>query len=170
MASAMKRIGFGLNKNVPEPEVYNVKSGKCFYKFLNKFERYCTYQFSSEKDDWIDLLGKFLVGEIREAYKSIKVGESTYVSIMKSLQTWYEQRSKTMKINRKEIFHSAKMEEDETTHMFAVRLEGFAKAAFGEKFERKALQKFMEAGPASFTSRVAIHNWSGHGFRKVKLK
>ena len=60
LANAMKSVGMGSNCNVPEPELFQLGTGQKINKFFQIFEKYCEYQYSNDKNDWIKVLGKYL--------------------------------------------------------------------------------------------------------------
>ena len=75
LANAMKSVGMGRNRNVPEPEPFQLGTGQKINKFFQIFERYCEYQYSNDKNDWIKVLGKYLQGEIKSVYEAVKIAK-----------------------------------------------------------------------------------------------
>ena len=51
LANAMKSVGMGSNRNVPEPELFQLGIGQKINKFFQIFERFCEYQYSNDKND-----------------------------------------------------------------------------------------------------------------------
>ena len=159
LADLIQKISTGVGKTVPEPPNYDMESGKSFADFRTRFERYCTSQYTGEEDDWVDVLGRFLTGDMKRAYLSIKEGESQYRPMMRELESWHDKKRKTMDLDRKSIVRNLTMNPGESIDQFVIRLEGVARSVYGSRFERVARKRLMEAAPPSFVSLISLQNW-----------
>ena len=160
-AQALQIAGVGANRCMPEPEPFELKSRVTWSKFLDKFERYCSEKYSPNKEDWIGVLGDFLSGEVKKAYRAIKGSEKNYKDLIDRLTSWIDMRRVRLETDYKQEFESANMRADESIFLYATRLEALAIKAFaGEEWRMgKALRKkFMRSVPASFVDKVWTQN------------
>lgn len=159
---AQKSLFF--NPNVPEPEAYDISSGKSFVKFIEKFERYCESKYSCYMDDWIEVLGKYLQGEMKNIYRSACEGERPYPYIKNRLTQWYTWKKNNMDFDKRSQFLEAEMNNGESIFSYAYRLENLAYAAYPNidiEKNRELRKKFMRTAPSSFVVKVKEQNWLG---------
>ena len=162
LASAIREAGWGSTRKVVKPEKFEIGSEISFTKFLEKFERYCYYEISEDKYDWIRELGKFLKGEIADGYKDIKKGTKTYEALIDALETWYKRRRGPRAEGHRNLFHEATLRAGENAYTYAVRLEALAKAAYGCRYERVVKRKFLLTAPQSFLTILRIKYYNPH--------
>ena len=58
----------GATKKKPEPKAFDIQSKRKWDVFLDQFEKYCASQYSDDREDWSEVLEKYLEGEVREMY------------------------------------------------------------------------------------------------------
>ena len=145
------------NRNVPEPSIFNPEETITFSRFLEKFERYCKSKYSHDKDDWIEVLGKFLKGDMRRIYRQGKMTDKSYDHIISKLKEWYAGKRRRLERDWKREFEEMKMEEGENLHTYMLRLEDTALAVFPDielEDNGELRKKFMRTAPQSFTTRI----------------
>ena len=149
------------NKNVPPPEVFDITAGKSFTRFWGKFERYCRCKYSNEEDDWVDVLGKYLKGEMKDIYRPAQENEQSYQYIKKRLINWYTAKRRNIEIDRRHEFAHAVMKKNENVHAYMYRLEDLAQAAFSdaETQEAELSMKLMKTAPSDFVEKIKEQSW-----------
>ena len=178
MVAVLKGAGVGSGCGVPEPEVFTVSKGTSFSQFLNHFEKYCDHRYSSHKDYWVKELEKFLEGDIKDVYMSIRKPRTTYREIKEMLTEWYVD-TRRHRISTKRIqFEQATRKYGEDLSVFAVRLESLAKEAYPKRdmiHSRELREKFLSAIPSKANKLIIAHNWqtkqiTGHklSWRQIK--
>ena len=149
------------NRNVPKPAKFEIYSGNSLTKFFERYERYCSCQFSDEKDDWVELLGEFLEGEMKQIYRNAKKNEKPYHHIKAKLIDWYAATKRTMGINKKQEFENARMRPGESVFSYAFRLQELAETAFPDipiEENRELKKKFANTAPTDFVKFLREQN------------
>ena len=170
LADALKKVSVRAHQKLPAPQIFTLKEGKSFKEFIKHFERYCSSVISDNPDDWQDLLGKYLKGEIKEMYLNIRKGEKTYAGLKENLTEWYQVRKKYVVVNYKTEFKEAKMEAGESVWGYAVRLQALAKRAYGTKYEKALKKKFIKTAPESFTNIITMYSFAKHGSAGTSIR
>ena len=76
-------------RDSPKPEVFSLESGRSFRVFKGIFERYCTNQFGPDcREDWTAELGRFLEGELRQAFDAYGGADIPYTAMIHKLRTY----------------------------------------------------------------------------------
>lgn len=124
---ALRRLD---TRSVPKPEKYSSESGYSFEQFLSGFEEYCHGTFRGGSSLWVGELGRFLTGEMFDAYSVLKVAGDTYKEIKKKLLKWHEDSRETYDTDRKARFTKAKQRSSESLRLYAARLEKTFRLAY----------------------------------------
>ena len=178
MVAVLKGAGVGSGCGVPEPEIFSVSKGTSFSQFLDHFEKYCRHQYSGHKNYWVKELEKFLDGDIKNVYLSVRKPRTTYKEIKEMLSEWYID-TRRHRISTKRIqFEQATRKHGEDLSVFAVRLESLAKEAYPRQdmtHSRELREKFLSAIPSKANKFIIAHNWqtkqaTGHklSWRQIK--
>lgn len=162
MVAILKGAGVGSGCGVPEPEIFAVSKGTSFSQFLDHFEKYCEHRYAKHKDYWVKELEKFLDGDIKEVYLSIKKPRTKYREMKEMLTEWYVD-TRRHRISTKRIqFEQATRKHGEDLSVFAVRLESLAKEAYPRhnmSISRELREKFLSAIPSKANKFIVAHNW-----------
>ena len=159
LVDALRDMALHQTRKVPEPGAFSIESGKSFCDFRERFERYCSCQYSGNKDDWVYPLEKFLTGQIKNVYLSIREGTNQYFPLMCELEEWYTRRKKILVIDQKAIVRNMTMMHGESMDAYVTRLEGAARAAYGHQFAKYARRRLLETAPESFRQTLSTENW-----------
>ena len=151
----------GSNRNVPEPEPFQLGTGQKINKFFQIFERYCEYQYSNDKNDWIKVLGKYLQGEIKSVYEAVKIAKDDYIKIKTRILDYYQMNKEKIDTDRKSQFEQAKMKPGELIGIYALRLESLAEKAYPKipvEDNKDLRKKFIKTVPEYFANQLYAHN------------
>ena len=170
LTDALKRVSVRAHQKLPAPQVFTITEGKSFKEFIKHFERYCSSEISDSPDDWQDLLGKYLKGEMKEMYHNIRKGEKTYAGLKENLAEWYQVRKKYVVVDYKTEFKQAKMEAGESMWGYTVRLQALAKRAYGDKYQKALMKKFINTAPESFTNIITMYSFAKYGTAGTSIK
>lgn len=118
------------NRKVPPPEPYDSSSGFSFSEFLETFEEYCRYSFRGSDRSWVAELGRFLVGEMHEAFTAHRAPGESYASIRTKLIKWYREAKSRREAGSKSMFSRASLKPHESIRLYAPRLENLFRRAF----------------------------------------
>ena len=154
-ARALREVGIGVG-TVPEPDIYTVESGKSFSAWLKKFERYCKFKYPV-MDDWGDIFGKFIAGNMKARYNAIKGSETGYLDLLNQIKEWYAQVKRGMQSDRRAKFMEAKMFPEESSYEYAMRLHGLARKAFpyqDMEYCKELIDKFKVTVPQSTWEKI----------------
>ena len=161
LANAMKSVGMGGSRNVPEPEPFQLGTGQKINKFFKIFERYCEHQYSNDKSDWIKVLGKYLQGEIKSVYEAVKIAKDDYQRIKARILDYYQMNKEKIDTDRKSQFEQAKMKPGELIGIYALRLESLAEKAYPNvpvENNKDLRKKFIKTVPEYFANQLYAHN------------
>ena len=150
------------NRPVPTPEKYNPESGQPFDKFLGEFERYCARSFRADDDpdhsSWGSQLGKFLNGELREAYAALHVIGEPFSELKRKLLEWMESSKEKLGTEAKKRFSGANRKPNEPMRLYAARLEKYFQVAYPNRVangNKKALrEKFTNSVPGRVRDKI----------------
>ena len=140
----------GATRKIPEPKVFDVQSKRKWDVFLAQFEKYCTSQYSDDKEDWAEILEKFLEGEVKIMYQCLQSEEQSYEKMIKKLTKWVKGKVDSLDLDHVGVFHEAQMKEGESCYMYASRLEILANKAYpGDKktVHKQLRRKFLKTIP-----------------------
>ena len=147
-------VGRRTGKGVPEPEKFDVKKDKDFQDFLVDFERYCRSEYSSDRRDWVKILGNFLGEEAKDIYDTLRETDCGYAEVIQELEKWIKltRSMKTKDYRRK--FNEAEIRGNESYYGFALRIEGLAKKVYGKGFKKPMKEKYVESISPSFANHL----------------
>ena len=146
-------------RNVPEPPRFMLESVQPFEDFKRKLERYCEGHYRDEKEDWIPILERFLLGHLKVVYLNLHKGTNSHDDLMKEIEEQHKRTIKAMKQDKKGLVQNMKMHPGERVDTYDMRMDGMAKSAYGRKFEKPARRRIMETVPSSFQNTLAVKNW-----------
>lgn len=160
-ASLEERFIMALEKldrrTVPAPEPYDLSSGQSFSSFLLMFEDYCQHSFRGSDSKWIPELGRYLVGDMYQAFVAHKSHEDSYSQVKNKLRKWYRESKSRRQAGSKAMFGRATMGVDESVRLFASRLENLFRQAFPRasvESSRTLLDKFLKSIPRKYRKQV----------------
>ena len=152
----------GATKKVPEPKVYEIHTTRKWDEFLAQFEKYCLAQYSDDKQYWLQVLEKYLEGEVKTMYLCFQGEGEKYDKLIKKLTRWVKGRVNQIEIDYIGAFHEAVMKEGETCYMYAGRLEDLAIKAYpGDKktAHKQLRRKFLKTIPkGSLLEQIRYHD------------
>lgn len=153
-------IGRRTGKGVPEPEKFDVNKDKDFHVFLDDFERYCKSEYSSDRRDWVKVLGNFLEKGAKDIYDTLRENDCDYAEVVQELEKWIKltRSMKTKDYRRK--FNEAEIRSTEGYYGFALRVEGLAKKVYGKRFKKPLKEKYIESVQTSFAGHLRQLNWN----------
>ena len=149
----------GRTRDVVRPEIYDGSGAESFREFLSEYEQYFHQKFEGGERQKAKLLGEFLAGEMRDFYNAIGGNRMPYSELKVKLAGWHRQR----KCDRFEIleerFDRMGMQENETFHIFAMRIERLGQELFTNERERERqlLKKFRKTVPRGFARVLSTH-------------
>ena len=163
LLQALQRLD---NRTVPCPEPFDMMSGQSIDDFFTEFETYCTHTFRSHRNTWTIELGKFLTGELKDAFKALKGPNDRYDHIKDKIYQWYLNSREYTDSHTKAAFNDAHFEHHESLRLYSARLERLFKLARPKRDVNtsKLLQdKFMETVPNTIRTQLE----SAIGFSKM---
>ena len=167
-ASASKRVDESINllvnalsnldhRPVPSPEIFNPESGQSFNDFLLAFENYCESNFRGDKNLWGSQLGKFLDGELRDAYTALRVPGEPYGDLKRKLTDWLLSSKDKMEFEAKQKFKNARRATDERIRLYGARLQKYFQVAYPKRAiegSKVLREKFIDTVPWRFKDRI----------------
>ena len=124
----------GATKEIPEPKAFEIHTTRKWEEFLTQFEKYCRARYSDDKEYWLQVLEKYLEGEVKTMYLCFQGEGRKYDKLIKKLSRWVKGRVNQIEIDFIGAFHEAVMKNGETCYMYAGRLEDLANKAYpGDK-------------------------------------
>ena len=142
---------------VPKPEPFDVCSRQSFETFLCIFEEYCTHTFRGSPDLWVHELGRFLEGDIKQAFEANMLPGDNYSTIKRKLQKWAWGRRDILDGNTKDKFNAARMEYGESVTLYAARLEKLFRLAYPERTVQTSStlrKKLIDTTPRSLSNEL----------------
>ena len=149
LAAAISRRDF---REAPAPEPFNIRSGKSFNRFINRFESYCFAKFSTGTyEQWTAELGKFLKEDMKRMFQVFGGADLDYSVMKAKLQKHIGDATDSITSRRKDKFLNAVKQSDEELYIFALRLEQLYLSAYpgqdaSQSHELKT--RFMSSIPA----------------------
>ena len=160
-ASLEERLVVALEKldlrTVPAPEPYDRASGQSFSTFLALFEDYCCHSFKGSQTLWVAELGRYLVGEMHQAFTAHKLPGDSYAVVKDKLLKWYEESKLQREAGSRAAFSRASMGVDESVRLYAARLENLFRRAFPKgkvESSRTLLDKFLKSIPRKYRKQI----------------
>lgn len=140
-------------RRVAALETFDEDSGLNLRQYFKKFENYCRDNFRGSSDTWIGELENHLRGKTLQAFKASKDVHDSYNDIKGKLIEWFEDMKDVMKERNKVKFRNAAMEPDESTNIYATRLERLFRLAYPMRLpntNRTLQEKFVSTVPKPF--------------------
>ena len=144
-------------RSVPAPEPYDRSSGQSFSSFLALFEDYCRHSFRGCESLWVAELGRFLVGDMYQAFNAHRSPGDSYAQVKTKMLKWYAESKSRREAGSKAAFSRASMRDGESVRLYAARLENLFRRAFpGGKVEssKTLLDKFLKSVPRKYRKEV----------------
>ena len=140
-------------RSVPKPGVYDSSTGQSFRQFLHTFEEYCQNTFRGSSSLWIGELGRFLKGEMLQAFNALQVSGDSYDTIKRKLLQWQKDSKESFEANAKEKFATATKLPTESLRLYAARLEKSFRLAFPRRQTEQSAtlrDKYFKSIPLEF--------------------
>ena len=134
-------------------EKFGEDAGVNLRTYLQRFEDYCTTSFRVNSDLWKGELDRCLTGKTLKAYRSLRYDGDSYEDVKQKLLEWYDDMQALRNEKNKLDFRRARIQEDESMHLFAQRLVRLFKVAFPHRrtSDSKTLrEKYVAAVPKTF--------------------
>ena len=144
-------------RTVPAPEPYDRMSGQSLAEFLKLFEDYCHHSFRGSDTLWVAELGRFLVGEMHQAFVAHRSPGDSYYVVKKRLLKWYDESKSRREAGSRNAFSRATIGADESVRLYAARLENLFRHAFPKgkvETSRTLLDKFLKSIPRKCRRQV----------------
>ena len=145
LASAMQYLR--MPKEVVPPSKFDLKAGTSLRRFLDQYERYFSTKFDGTDRDKAQHLQQFLQGSVRSAYDAIGGSLLRYTKLKPKLLEWYNAEKVNVCQKKFNEFQHIKMAPNESSTVYALRLERIAMQAFPgspSDRERHLRQKFRQ--------------------------
>ena len=144
-------------KDVVAPECFSEHSKLSLKTFLNDYERYFSEKFSGNQRDRCRELGRFLEGDIKDAYSALGGAQLKYSNMKTKLVDWYKSQQVGRTVLRKAELNSVTMREGETFKLYCMRLKELACRAYPND-DREALKqlrkRLVETVPSWFVTHI----------------
>ena len=144
-------------KDVVAPETFDVDSRGSLRNFLSDFERYFSIKFAGNQKDRCRELGRFLVGEVKDAYDAVGGPLLRYTEMKGELLQWYRSQQVGRTYKRRADLAQACMKDGETFKLYCMRLEKLANRAYPHDVSEAAKQlrrRFLRTVPRWFAKSV----------------
>ena len=145
------------SKEVVQPAVFDMNGKQSLKQFLDTYERYFRKKFDGSQWECTQELGKFIAGELRDAYDALGGPQRKYRDMKQELLQWYKTQ-RVGKTHQWQVeFRQAAMRHKESLKLYCMRLKEMAQRAYpgNEKECAKQLRrKLLGTAPASFLDRV----------------
>ena len=144
-------------RSVPKPGLYDTSSGQSFRQFLSCFEEYCKHTFRGSRNLWVGELGRFLRGEMLQAFKALQVSGDSYDTVKHKLLQWRKDSKESYEADTKDRFTHAKPYPNESLRLYAARLEKFFRLAYPNKcIENSSTlrRKYLQSVPIHFQNQL----------------
>ena len=149
-----------LPKEVVAPLKFDGGGGISMSKFLGEFERYFSERYQGSDRQCAQLLGDFLLGAAKQAYRAMDGASLKYSRLKPQLLDWYHSSKTNQRHLRENEFENASRSANESLGIYCLRLERLAERAFSgsvREQERHLCRKFWKTSPRSF-QRVLADN------------
>ena len=145
------------SREVVQPEIFNGDGRESLRQFLETYERYFRHKFDGTQRDCTRELGRFLTGEVREAFDSLGGAQRKYIYMKEALLDWY----KTQKVGRTHRYRlelrQMSMKQEETLKLYCVRLLDVGQKAYPND-DRECLKqlrrRLVKTAPKSFVDTI----------------
>ena len=143
---------------VPTPRIFDPESGQSFQSFLESFENYCKRSFRGDDDlrhtSWGCELGKFLQGNLHEAYLALHIVGEPYEVLRHKMLDWVGSSKDRMVAEAKLKFSEAKRKPDEQMRLYAARLSKYYQVAYPNRVLSGKFKPLIEKYTKTVTGRM----------------
>ena len=154
LIQALERLD---TRSVPCPELFEMNSGQSIIDFFHDFETYCKQSFRTSENTWTLELGRYLSGELKQAFEALRGPNDTYRHVKTKLLSWYEDSYEHCQLGRKAAFNEARVEPDESLRLYAARLERLFKLAYPKRdidTSKVLREKFIKTIPRKSRQQI----------------
>ena len=140
-------------REIVAPIKFNGSDGGSLSRFLGEYEKYFNECYKGTDYQCAQLLGDFLVGSAKQAYKAMDGAAMRYSRLRPLLLDWYRSTKSNQRYIRESEFDHATMAPFETLGIYCLRLERLAAKAYpgsGKEQERHLCQKLWKTAPKDF--------------------
>lgn len=145
------------NRTLPQPEVFDPASGRSLAQFFATFEQYCTHAYRGGDAGWVGELGRFLTGDVHQAFLAHRSTRDSYEDIKRKLLKWYSDSKERRQYGSKALFSKAQLRSGESIRLYAPRLENLYRQAYPRKCvdaSSTLREKFMSTIPRRFRRQL----------------
>ena len=144
-------------REVVQPQPFSMDGNISLGKFLDKFERYFKSKFDGNQRDCTQELGRFISGELKQAYDALGGAQRKYRDMKAALLQWSKAQGLGKTRRWKTELQQAGMKRDETLKLYCMRLEEVAQRAYPS--DRKECVKqlknvFVKTAPSEFLKHM----------------
>lgn len=163
-------------RDVVEPDVFDGAEGQSMRQFFEEYNEYFSMKYNGSEKQKAKLFEKFLSGHVLQAYDAVGGSEMRFEPLKTKLLRWYKSERPSPRYQTEVNFEKAGMHQDDTLHIYAMRLKRLADKAFpdsGREFERQLCRKFMNTVPRGFHNSIldAERNFGLlGGYKKLKWR
>ena len=160
------------NRCIPKPELFDLATGRSFNQFILKFEEYCQHTFRGSSSGWVNELGRFLQGEMHEAFVAVKVPGDNYEMIRDKLLLWVQDNKETYEKETKSRFKQAECKPNETMRLYAARLEQAFRLAYPHRevqTSQTLRQKYCDTIPHEFSLQLQSYRSFAHTLNQGEM-
>ena len=145
-------------RRVPEPEVFDLSSGRSLDSFLQQFEEYCKSTFVGSTQLWARELVKYLTGEAKMAVEAMS-GDKEYHELRAELLQWVDKRKELLARTNKDKFKGATLHDGESYSLYAARLVKLFRIAYPKRSVERSetlKTKFVDSMPATLRHEILL--------------
>lgn len=160
------------NRMTPRPVKFDGHSGQSLREYLEMFEDYCSQAFKGSSTFWVGELGRYLSGEMYQAYNTLKSVGDDYATIKKKLLKWRKDSKEAIENKTRNRFHRASMKRSEGLRMYAARLEQAFKLAYPGKpvnTSNTLRRKYFETVPDNVRTQLIASRSMGMAMNKKDM-
>ena len=144
-------------REVVQPEVFKLEGKVSLKQFLETFERYFKNKFNGSQWDCTQELGRFITGDLRDAYDALGGAQRKYRVMKQELLQWY----KTQRIGRTHQWQAELkqllMKDKESLKLYCMRLQEVAQRAYphdDKECVKQMKKRLVKTVPSTFLDRM----------------
>lgn len=160
-------------KDVVPPTKFSLDEGISLRTFLSEYEQYFDAKFEGTQRQKAKHLSQYLDGTIFTAYEAMGGNRMNYSDVKDKLLGWYKTQRMNMRRQGELDFQKARMLDNDSLSIYALRLERIASKAFPDEVERERqlCKKYLKTVPRYFNRALTASERSlllvGNG-RKIR--
>lgn len=134
-------------------DTFNDEMGQDLRKYLQRFEKHCRANFRDGTDSWVGHLERCLTGKTLKAFQSIRHADDSYEEVKEKFLEWHMDMEDMRKEKNKLDFKRAKIQQQESMHLFAHRMMRLYKRAYPSRktsSSKTLREKYIDEVPKSF--------------------